>query len=200
MPEPAFLVDGVMEQRIIGHICPGKTVQRLNCNGIDTPLEVIVNRIEFHIRLLNNRHSPIVVVIDRERRTKTCEQISGEISDLLSGRGYTGQFVVGVVDRCIENWILADWSSVANRFKQYGIRTAPKGANFEGKQGKSELKKLLPRDLLYNEPTWGKDMFLSCRPERIYQKSASFRAFVDQLNLHCPWLSRLDDRFRPRYK
>ena len=63
MPEPAFLVDGVMEQRIIGHICRGKVVQRLNCNGTDTPLEVIVNRIEFHIRILNNRYSPIIILI-----------------------------------------------------------------------------------------------------------------------------------------
>ena len=131
---------------------------------------------------------------------KTCEEISTEISNLLNERRYAGQFVVAIVDRCIENWILADWSNVAIRFKQYGVRTAPKGKKFEGKQGKSELKKLLPRDLLYNEPTWGKDMFIACRPERIYQKSASFRAFVDQLKFHCPWLSRLGDRFRPRYK
>jgi Domain of unknown function (DUF4276) len=200
MPEPAFLVDGVMEQRIIGHICRGKTVQRLNCNGTDTPLGVIVNRVEFHIRILNNRYSPIIVLIDREKRRKTCGEIADEISRLLNGRGYSGQFLVSVVDRCIENWILADWSSVTEHFQKYGIRTAPANVRFEGKQGKAELKKLLPRELLYNEPTWGKDMFLSCRPDRIYQNSASFRTFVDQLSLPCPWLSGVSDRFRPIYE
>ena len=200
MPEPAFLVDGVMEQRIIGHICRGKTVQRLNCNGTDTPLEVIVNRIEFHIRILNNRYSPIIVLIDREKRTKTCEEIAAEMSCLLIARGYGNQFVLGVVDRCIENWILADWSSVAEHFKEYCILTAPEGAHFEGMQGKTELKKLLPRELLYNEPTWGKDMFLSCRVDRIYQNSISFRTFIDQLNLPCAWLSSVGDRFQPIYE
>jgi hypothetical protein len=200
MPEPAFLVDGVMEQRIIGQICRGKTVQRLNCNGTNTPLEVIVNRIEFHIRILNNRYSPIIVLIDREKRRRTCEEIAVEMSRLLSGRGYGGQLVLGVVDRCIENWILADWSSVVEHFKEYRIVTRSEGALFEGTQGKTELKKLLPRELLYNEPTWGKDMFLCCRPDRIYENSASFRTFVDQLNLPCPWLSVVSDRFQPIYE
>jgi hypothetical protein len=145
MPEPAFLVDGVMEQRIIGHICRAKTVQRLNCNGTDTPLEVIVNRIEFHIRILNNRYSPIIVLIDREKRSETCEEIVAEMSRLINDRGYGDQLVLGVVDRCIENWILADWNSVVEQFKEYGILTAPERAQFEGKQGKTELKKLLPR-------------------------------------------------------
>jgi hypothetical protein len=200
MPEPAFLVDGVMEQRIIGRICQGKTVQRLNCNGTDTPLEVIVNRIEFHVRILNNRYSPIVVLIDREKRSSTCQEIGAQISRLLNDRGYAGQFVIGVVDRCIENWILADWGSVVERFKEHDILPAPGDAHFEGTQGKTELKKLLPRELLYNEPTWGKDMFLSCRPDRMYENSASFRSLIDQLDLPCAWLSLVDDRFRPIYK
>jgi hypothetical protein len=200
MPDPAFLVDGVMEQRIISRLCQGKIVQRLNCNGTDTPIEVIVDRIEFHIRILNNRCSPIVVLIDREKRPATCEQIIQQISEKLDERGYGGQYVVGVADRCIENWILADWNNVAERFKEHGIKPIDDCSKFEETQGKTELKRLLPRELLYNEPTWGKDMFLSCRPEKIYENSASFRAFVDKLSMQCPWLTAMHERFRVIYE
>jgi hypothetical protein len=160
MPDPAVLVDGIMEQRILQHICQGKPVQRLNCNGKDVSLHAIVDRIEFHIRLLNNRYRPIVILIDRERRRSTSREIATKMNSLLNERGFAGQFVLGVVDRCIENWILADWESVVVRFDEYAIRRSERKTPFESTQGKSELKRLLPRDLLYNEPTWGKDMFL----------------------------------------
>jgi|tagenome__1003787_1003787.scaffolds.fasta_scaffold20728160_2 hypothetical protein len=95
MPDPAFLVDGIMEQRILQHICPGKPVQRLNCNGKNVALEIIVDRIEFHIRLLNNRYDPIIILIDREQRRATCADIVSSMNQLLDERGYRGQFVLG---------------------------------------------------------------------------------------------------------
>jgi hypothetical protein len=195
MPEPAFLVDGVMEQRILSQICPNKPVRRLNCNGTDVPLEIIVKKVEFHIRLLNNRYFPIVILLDREKRSKTCNEIVAELSKLLNDRGFAGQFVVGVVDRCIENWILADWGSV---IEQFGFPPAKKKV-LEGTQGKTELKRLLPAGVLYHEPTWGADLFLCCRAENIYQNSASFRYFFDQLSLPCAWLSSVAIRFCPVY-
>src|SRR3954452_9708477 len=94
MPDPAFLVDGIMEQRILQHICPGKPVQRLNCNGKNVALEIIVDRIEFHIRLLNNRYDPIIILIDREQRRATCVDIVSSMNQLLDERRYSGQFVV----------------------------------------------------------------------------------------------------------
>jgi hypothetical protein len=200
MPDPAFLVDGVMEQRIQGQICRGKPVQRLNRNGLHVPLSVIVGKIEFHIRLFNNRFHPIVILIDREKRKLTCERIVEEIEGLLKEHGYAGQFVVGVVDRCIENWILADWDSVRIKFSGYQIKQVAAGFQTEGIQGKAAIKRLLPEEILYNEPTWGKDMFLSCRPDEIYRNSASFRNFIDKLNLPCPWLGGVSDRFRAGYE
>jgi hypothetical protein len=35
MPDPAFLVDGVVEQKILGQICRDKPIRRLNYNGLD---------------------------------------------------------------------------------------------------------------------------------------------------------------------
>lgn len=200
MPDPAFIVDGVMEQQIVSQICRGKPVQRLNCNGLDVPLSVIVKKIEFHIRIFNNKYHPIVILIDREKRKATCERIIEEIEGLLEKRGYAGQFVIGVVDRCIENWILADWNSVREKFCEYQIKPVSEGFLSEGTQGKTALRRLLPEGILYNEPTWGKDMFLSCRPDEMYRNSASFRKFIDGLNLRCPWLGCVSDRFQAKHE
>jgi len=197
MPEPAFLVDGVMEQRILGQICPRSPVRRLNCNGLDVALDVIVKKAELHIRLLNNRYHPIVILIDREKRSSNCAQIARDLLSLLEDRGYTNQCIVGVVDRCIENWILADWECIVGH---YGFNPLRRSTRTEGSQGKTELKRLLPAGVLYHEPTWGKELFLSCRPEKLYENSPSFRALVDQLDLQCAWLSSLSPRFHPVYE
>src|SRR5690348_2601584 len=115
MPEPAFLVDGVMEQRIIARLCPDRPVRRIECNGHDVALEAIVDRVDLHIRDLNNRYHPIIILIDRETRRSSCEEILSEMRTLLDAKGHANQCVIGVVDRCIENWILADWENVSQK-------------------------------------------------------------------------------------
>jgi len=197
MPEPAFLVDGVMEQKIIAHLCPKKPVRRIECNGRDVALEAIVERLDLHIQNLNNRYSPIMILIDRETREMSCDEIIVQLTSLLEMKGHHGQCVVGVVDRCIENWILADWENVK---RTKAIAGKSMRGNSEGVQGKVMLKRLRPDDILYNEPTWGKELFLACDPRRIYAKSESFRRFVDQLQLPCHWLAAVSERCRAIYE
>jgi hypothetical protein len=194
MPDAAFLVDGVMEQRIIARLCPNRPVRRIECNGHDVALEAIVERLDLHIRNMSNRYHPIIILIDRETRRDSCEEIVAGLRTLLNAKGHGDQCIIGVVDRCIENWILADWE---NAIKKLQIEARPLEGECEGVQGKSVLKRLLPDDILYHEPTWGKDLFLACDAANIYAKSPSFRNFVDQLQLPCHWLGEVEDRFRP---
>jgi hypothetical protein len=197
MPEPAFLVDGVMEQKILMKICPGRPVRRLNCNGNNVSIASITKAIDLQINLLGNRYHPIIIIIDREKRELTCDELITDMARHLESLGHADQCVIGVVDRCIENWILADWDTVIEAF---GFPPLANQAATEGVQGKSALKQLLPRGIVYNEPTWGKDMFLACRPERIYENSASFKSFIDKLSLTCPWLAKIDARFAPAHE
>lgn len=192
MPNPAFLVDGVMEQKIIARLCPNRPVRRIECNGHEVALEAIVERLDLHIQNMNNRYHPIVILIDRETRVASCEEIVAELTSRLDAKGHAGQFIIGVVDRCIENWILADWDNV---IKQMGIEARQLEGDCEGVHGKAVLKRLLPTDILYHEPTWGKDLFLACDPRNIYTRSASFRKFADQLHLPCRWLVSIKDSF-----
>jgi hypothetical protein len=153
MPEPAFLVDGVMEQRIIARLCPNKPVRRIEYNGRDVELEAIVERLDLHIQNLNNRFHPIIILIDRETRSMSSDQIVIDISQRLDERGHRNQYVVGVVDRCIENWILADWDNVA---RKQGFPAQRVPASCEGIQGKAELKRLLPKDVFTTSLPGGK--------------------------------------------
>jgi hypothetical protein len=146
MAEPAFLVDGVMEQKIIARLCPNKAVRRIECNGRDVELEAIVKRVDLHIQNLNNRFHPIIILIDRETRSMSSDEIALYISRRLDERGHANQYVVGVVDRCIENWILADWNNVARK-QGFPAKRAP--ASCEGIQGKGALKRLLPEYMFY---------------------------------------------------
>jgi hypothetical protein len=73
--DPAYIVEGDLEQKFIQNVCPGCSVRRLNCNGRDVSLEAIARRVGTLGRLLHKRHSPIIVVFDREGRPEPSEQI-----------------------------------------------------------------------------------------------------------------------------
>jgi Domain of unknown function (DUF4276) len=191
MAEPAFLVDGVMEQRILQRLCRGNVIRRIGCNGENVRMEVMAKFIDAQIKLMNNRYFPIIIVLDREGRVETSPTLVEQLTEELNMRGHTGQFVIGVPDRMIENWILADWT---------GAKSARPGfADFEGQtegcNGKSLIKTLLDSSVFYNEPTLGVELFLCCDPQKIRQQSRSFAEFVDRLNLPCSWLSGVDQRF-----
>ena len=72
MPDPAFLIEGHMEKKILQSVCPGVPIRRIECNGEDVAMSVMAKFIETHIRLLNNRYYPIVIIFDREGRESTC--------------------------------------------------------------------------------------------------------------------------------
>src|ERR1700692_1702768 len=109
MPDPAFIVEGHMEQLIIQKLCPGKPVQRLEINGDQVQISAIVDRIEIIYRILNNRFFPVCVVFDREGRQATCDEILAEVvTEMVARKLDIDQFRIGICDRMIENWILAD--------------------------------------------------------------------------------------------
>ncbi len=95
---------------IIQTLCPGQRVQRIGLNG-DVSIKAIAERLASLIYLLGNRHYPIVIVIGREKRIETSEEIKEALRVELNNLGVVNQVIIGVSDRIIENWILADWDS-----------------------------------------------------------------------------------------
>lgn len=183
MPEPAFLVEGQMEQRIIQRLCPGKPVRLIGCNGDDVSMAAIAKALNVNLRLLKNYH-PVVILLDRERRTVSSEELITELERILDENGHQGRYVIGMADRTIENWILSDWEHVCSQSPGYKEFTG----DSEACHGKSTLRRLMPQNTFYHETTVGVDLFLRCRPKQMRQQSGSFAAFVTKIRFGCYWL------------
>jgi hypothetical protein len=87
MSNPAFLVEGVMEQRFIRYICPDKAVRLIGCNGKKASMKTISTFIERHIKSLGNRHYPIVIILDREQRVEKCSELIDDLTKELEKKG-----------------------------------------------------------------------------------------------------------------
>lgn len=182
MNNPAFLVDGQTEQRSISRLCPGHPVRTINCNGRDVSLEAIAERLATLIRALNNRHYPIIVLVDKEGRNETTTQIRARLTDLLKAAGVNDNVLIGVCNRMIENWILSD----IENFKSYVGAKAIKKDVSEGCSGKAVVKSIFKE---YHETSDGVELLCSSNPQIMFDNSPSFREFVLLLeDVNCNWL------------
>jgi hypothetical protein len=183
MPKPAFLVDGFLEKEFIERICGTRSpIRRIDCNGRDVAVTEIAKRAAAQIQLLKGRFSPIVLVIDREGRPASAADICKRLAADVKRHGVNDVVIVGVTDKMIENWIIADQSVVA--------KIAPPNLPFqsyEGTNGKTVLKNWLPK---YNERIEGVDLMAATKPSEIQKNSASFKAFLGVVTgkVNCRWL------------
>lgn len=116
----------------------------------------------------------------------TCEELKMSLLDCLKDFDLdTRQFRIGIPDREIESWILADPSTLA---LTANIR-ANAYRSMEGASSKGFLQKLMGEELKYHESTIGVDFFCNCDPKVIYQESVSFRDFADEIKDDCQWVS-----------
>ncbi|MFS4468148.1 DUF4276 family protein [Maribacter sp. 2210JD10-5] len=186
MSRPAFFVDGQTEQRALQQLCSGNPIRLIGCNGKTVSMSAVAKRLATHIKLLNNRNFPIVVIIDREAREESAEEVKKELLNELGILGIEDEILIGVCDRMIENWILAD----RDNFKKYINRKSnlPK-VTYEGTKGKSEVKKIFPE---YHETTDGVTLLATSNPEEMNRNSTSFNSFVKTIaELPCTWLENL---------
>ncbi|MBN8685918.1 MAG: DUF4276 family protein [Chitinophagales bacterium] len=180
MPNPAFIVDGHTEQCFISQICPGRPIQRTNLNGKNVTISAIAKKISSMIRMFGNRHYPIIVLIDKEDRENSIKDICTELHDNLIAEGITDQDVrIGVADRMIENWIVADYQLIGN--------VQEKPDKTDGLRGSSVIKKCVGS---YNKVIDGVNFLASINKTIVYQNSPSFKSFVDKLDgIECEYVN-----------
>jgi hypothetical protein len=176
MSNPGFIVDGQMERLIINHFCPDRPVKLLNCNGKDVSLEAAAKHAASLIRLMK-RNYPVILIFDREKREETSEQIAEKLHEEIQKLGINDvELIIGVPDKMIENWILADINSVNLYFK---VNANQK--NFEGTGGKSQIKQIInPKN--YSETQDGPELAKLCDITTVSKNSKSFRSFFDKLS------------------
>lgn len=80
----AFIVDGLTEKKIIQRLCKGVTVRTLSLNGKNVALTAIAKAAFSLIKLFKGRHYPIILIVDREGRSDTSEDIEEELARLLA--------------------------------------------------------------------------------------------------------------------
>lgn len=186
MINPAFIVDGKTEQRIIQKICPGQPVRRLNCNGKDVSYDVAAKYAATHIRLLK-KYYPIIIVFDREKRHDTSTEVAKKLLDAIQKQGIQEVSIyIGVPDFMIENWMLADINSINS---YYSLSPSSMQSSFEGTNGTSKIRSLIG-NMKYYKAKDGPDIFSKCNISKIYRNSNSFKIFFEILkNINCNWVT-----------
>ena len=180
MSNPAFIVDGFTEKLIIQQLCPGRPISRTDLNGKSVTIDAIAKKIASLIRIFNNRNYPIVILIDKEDRQESTREIAMLLYEKLSEQNINcPDLRIGVADRMIENWIIADW-------KVLDVKEE-KPSKTDGLNGASVIKKLKGS---YNKTTDGVEMFLNTDPREVYNSSESYREFVNKLDdLKCEYFN-----------
>jgi len=185
MSKLVFLVDGRLEQKFIQSVCPGQPVRYINCNGDDVAIETMAKFIASLIRILDNKYYPIVIVIDRESRDITsCDMCSVLLRYLKENEEVQDKVIIGVADRMIENWILAD-PEIVRSHPNYNDNSV---SVCESTNGKGKINNCIN---LYHETTIGVELLLKCRASIIKVNSPSFANLFNQLQLEdCQWLNK----------
>lgn len=177
--KPAFLVDGVTEQKFVQLVCKDRPVKIINCNGDTVSAEAIAKRAASLIRLWGGRCFPIIVLVDRESRGASAEDFCAKLIAAIQNEGIRDQLVVGVADRMIENWMLGDPAVWPDEVVLEDV---------DGLRGSSIVKQRMPE---YGKAANGPSLLQRCRASEISQRSKSFRDFTGQLSaLRCSWLRR----------
>ncbi|MFA5794425.1 MAG: DUF4276 family protein [Candidatus Brocadiia bacterium] len=185
MSNPAFIVDGQMEQKIIQKICPGQPVRLLQCNGRNVSYEAAAKKAASLIRL-QKRYQPIIIIFDREGRPDNHRFIANALYRAIEDQGIPKvTVIIGVPDRMIENWLLADIKAV----NCYYSKIKPiKQKIFEGNSGKSRIRSLIGRSQ-YSETQDGPEIFIKCNQSCMCQNSDSFNEFYGKIKtIKCRWL------------
>lgn len=182
MNNPAFIVDGFTEKLIIQKICPGKPIRRTDLNGKNVQLCALAKKIASIIRILGDNYSPIVIIVDKEKRDISYNAMISTLEELLKKEGVISDFILGVPDIMIENWMIADWDILET--------DENKPTHTDGSNGSSIIKKIKKT---YNKTTDGVSYFLKTNPNNIYNNSPSFRSFFDSLagKLSCFYLEKV---------
>jgi hypothetical protein len=183
----AFIVEGDLEKDFLQKQCNNKSIiRKIPSNGENVPIERLAAMVKAILDTLKNS-SHIFVILDRETRDATAEQLEQELLGSLVAKGAMGAIYVHFADRMIENWIISDTKVLMDESLEIG---ATEGT--EGIGGKGQLKQAFKRQKQsYSERIDGVRLLEKCAASALAQNSPSFARLYIRLqgaNLGCPWL------------
>jgi hypothetical protein len=173
------LVEGHTEAHFIEATYANAIVQRPFPNGKDVAIDVIVESIVDALETVGGSIKKVVVLLDRERREASAAEIAGRIISELTHKCPSRKIYVGVSDRQIENWILADEIYIRRRFNTE-FRYAG-----DGFPAKAVLEDLCGRVL--KGPRDKANMLKECSALRGSERSESLRMFRNLIDFDWSW-------------
>lgn len=185
MSNPAFIVDGQMEKKILQKICPNRPIKLLNCNGKNVSYEAAAKYAATHIRLLKNYY-PIIIVFDRENRADSPDVVASSLYNaIIEHQIQNVEIHIGVPDCMTENWMLADITAINS---YYSLEQPSPQECFESVNGKSRIRNIIGK-YRYGETQDGPEIFSKCSIDKMYKNSQSFKAFINLIKtINCTWL------------
>jgi hypothetical protein len=179
MEKIAALVEGHTEHHFVSATYPKVIVQRCLPNGISVDLGLIVSTIRDQSEILQGDIKRVIVLFDREGREMSCKEIAStvakELATVCSGRTY----YIGVSDRVIENWIVADEDQMKQFYGNDEYFYPGDGTN--GKKILRDLhgSELAPRDKAV--------ILKSCSARSAKARSQSLGDFIDSIDFDWAW-------------
>ena len=186
MANPAFIVEGHQEQHIIQALCKDCKVVRLKSNSKFVTYGNLAKQIHEEYLEFGNRHYPIFVIFDREKRNETVEEIIELVSKELSKLqpDVKSTYIFGIPDRKLESWILPF-------IGEDGRNLATPTNEHEGTESQKLLaKRLFSNNIHYSKTSTGVSTFLNAvNPRKLAEISPSFKLLFDNGKKYCRWFN-----------
>jgi len=179
MEKIAAIVEGHTEEHFIRATYASVHITRPIPNGRTVTTEVVIEAIIDALELIGGNISKVVVLLDREQRDLDAEAFIMAIRNGITPRCGARAIYIGVADRQIENWIIADEQEMRSRFD----RTFKYPG--DGCAGKTVLQSLSggtsrgPRDTAL--------LLKSCSATRSAGNSPSLSRFIQAIDFDWVW-------------
>jgi len=123
-----------------------------------------------------------IVVLDLEQRNENYDTFLQALNDAFGNIDFGIPVSVAVANKMIENWYLAD-IEIISKNKNF-LKDNLKQKNYEGTDGKKELKKCFKKRISYSETKHGPQLFEIIRFEVASQNSISFLNFIKLVDIN----------------
>jgi len=173
------LVEGHTETHFVQSSYGNAIVQRPFANGDSVSLDLIAEAIVEHLDTISGSITKVLILLDREGRDLSPGEVRSALWAKIHPHCGTRKIYIGVSDRQIENWILADEIGMRERF------SAP---DFvypgDGLGGKNALKALSGSDASFRDKA---EWLKSTSTTQSRQNSKSLDDFLVQIDFFWPW-------------
>jgi hypothetical protein len=181
MERIAAIVEGHLEAHFMNETYPKVLVQRFLPNGDDVALDLIVEAITDQLEIIDKSVERVVILLDRERRAQPALSVVAYIRSKLINHNSKRAYYIGVTDREVENWILADTKLLTDRYNLDAYSYCG-----DGRGGKGRLSEITGGDLAPRDKA---RLLKAVSPSNVGNASLSLAKFVEQIDFPWFWAS-----------